>query len=257
MRPNRAAPAPAKQPPGKGQGGGGSQGHGRAVGRGHGQGGSSVSAAAVALISAGSARQQQGPPAVSAWTQVVNETGASFANWLSMSGTWASNGTVIQQTDGNTGLQRFARLNISLAAPLVAKFDFLIPSAGAITGQADEHLGLICGTDLSTGQGTAAICRFHTGNESSSAFIDVESNGVSGRSSTAVTATYFDTWHTIKVLYNGAKMTYWFDNVQLATAGNLAGLGSSQDNVCGLLTVNVKANFRNIKVWVLDVSALV
>lgn len=239
-----AAPAPT-------HGGGG---HGKALGRGGGRSGTPTSTAALALALTGSARQQQGSADVSAWTQTINETGASFANWTALSGTWASDGTIIQQTNAATATQQFARLDTKLGVPFVATFDFRIPTAGAITGQTDEHVGIVVG--VQTNQGNNPIVRAEANTQVGTS-IDIELNALTGRVSIANAWTYFDTWHTIKAVWFGGVLYAYFDGTFIGTAGNVNQYIANDSSHLGLLTVNVKADFRNIKAWMLDVSSLV
>lgn len=177
------------------------------------------------------------------WTQVVAEDGSSFADFTAASGTWASDGTVITQTD--TGDDRRARFNTKFPwAICIVEAEILIVSGSGT----DQRAGILVGFDGTDGGGLFA--RLHI-NGSTPDGIQMEPDATAPLWTKAMDWGDYNEWHKIRVLLSGGMASMWLDEVFQGTAGNNANREPQADYI-GLCTGDVSAKFRNLNAWTLD-----
>jgi hypothetical protein len=183
------------------------------------------------------------------WTQVVNESGASFANWTANDGTWASTGTIIQQTAAPSATEREARYNtkIQFGWPTIVEAEIRAPSAGQGTG-ANIQVKLILGEDGASGtQGHAAVFEFGTTDQ-----VQWERHGnalIRGINNTL----NLDQWYKLRIIVSGPWISYILDGTHLGNS--YASVVQPTADYLMLATYNAIADFRNIKVWTLSGGA--
>lgn len=180
----------------------------------------------------------------SAWTQVVNLSGASFTGWTGHSGTWASNGTIIQQTATGASVRR-------------ARYDTRIPAAGCVVsaevrlptgGSAVRSGGLLLGWPGADAAGGVYV-----------AIVDDASDTFQiGRDATATsinlaTTVALDTWYTLKVRMFGNRVDGYKDGT-LIGSGSLD-ISDFDGSYLGLRAFDGTVDFRNIKLWALTLPS--
>lgn len=171
----------------------------------------------------------------SAWEKVVDETGASFANFTAASGTWTSDGTRIKQTD-TTATTRVAKYNTPVITALViVQATIQIRTAGA-----NCIGGILAGFDGSAAGG--ALLRI---NQDGS--IEFCCDRVATRLDLATTVNT-NTDYTIRMLIAGTNMTGYKDGSLVGSAGNTL-QNSSDATYVGLFTFGAEVWFTNFKVW--------
>jgi hypothetical protein len=172
------------------------------------------------------------------WTQVVNETGASFTNFTGTTGTWSSDGTVIKQTITDSTVRRARYNNVVNLIACIFEAEVYIHTANGIAG-------LLCGYD-GTNSGGMAIKL----NDSTNAIeLDIEGTSIRKTASVAVVP---DTWYKIRFMAAGTHAAFYF-------AGTLIGTAQAENaadlSYVGLLSQSAEAWFRNIKLWNLAMPA--
>lgn len=180
------------------------------------------------------------------WTLTIDEDGTSFANFTGLSGTWASTGTIIQQTQTGAANKR-AKYNTRVrTSAMVAQVDIRFPSAS--TGAA---AGILCGfpgTDISQypiAFLSVGLDKVTIGRESTTAPVDV-----------AVTIN-LDTWYTLRVHVSGNGLEAFVDGTYYGAARieSTNGNADNDNSFVGLRTYDGAVDFRNFKVWTLDLPA--
>lgn len=175
----------------------------------------------------------------STWTQIVDENGTSFANFTSLSGTWASNGTIIQQTA--TGLT-IRRCRITARKPLshfVASVEIRFPTGGDSVRSAGMLWNWV-GTDTTGGVYVALVDdvtnTYQIGRDAASAPVN------------EATTVNLDTWYTILVRSSHNQVDLYIDASHVASAS----LTTAEDvrHFIGLRAGGGTVDFRNFKVWV-------
>lgn len=187
-----------------------------------------------------------------AWVKLIDESGSSFANFTGVTGTWASDGTVITQTLTTVSVNMRARHNTLVPPHTIAEVEFMIPSAGAVGSQADQHFAIL---SLWAGSSTGSACARAVAGSNVGASIQIESDGVGARVSRSIVWTYFDTWHKLRSYTNGAEVSVWLDDVFYATAGNSPS-NNSDASFVGLECMNAIAWFRRFRVWAPNIDAI-
>jgi hypothetical protein len=178
----------------------------------------------------------------SAWTQVVNEDGTTFANFTAVAGTWSSDETVIKQTDTSANSRKAYYTTKIPAASLLAQADVQLRSSGT-----DRQAGIMMGFD--GGAGTAAISiKLREGNDD----IDIERDSQAVDRSISVTINV-NTWYTLRVLREGNVVSVWLDGTFKGSAVSTTNLANV--DYFGLVTYQAEAWFRNIKAWNLTLPA--
>lgn len=181
------------------------------------------------------------------WTQGINEDGSSFANFTAASGTWASDGTIITQSD-LTKTQRRVRYNTKLpiGASVVIEAEMRFPSAGQATTTL-RRAGLMIGYDGANGTNAIAVYL-----EEDTDTINVEREAIS--ETRQITATIAqDTYYKLRLVTTGFYVSIYLDGTLLGTT-----LGISQEETAdyvGLYTYGALVNYRNIKAWTVTLPA--
>lgn len=178
---------------------------------------------------------------LSGWTQTLNETGSSFTNFTGTAGTWASDGTVIKQTNTAASFAIARYNNPMLTSLIVYQADIQIKSSGA-----DRIGGLLIGYDGTTATAAAAIRL----NQSGSA--QVETHSLDARVTLSATIN-IDTWYTLRAVMAGSIVSVYLDGTLLGSGGDVQRAGNA--SYIGLLTYQAEVWFRNIKAWNLDLPA--
>ncbi len=172
------------------------------------------------------------------WTQGINESGASFANFTAAGGTWASNGTEITQTDAGGAFRR-AKHNTKqpIGAGLVYEADLQIVSGGG----GNEIAGLVVGFDGSNGNGLAV--RLDVAADE----LKVELDSVTALR-TFPQALNAGQWYTVRIVTAGHWISVYLNGVlQGSTLQGTAGTQSA--DFVGLVSYGASVKFRNIKAW--------
>ena len=198
-----------------------------------------------ALITLGGNAVVRIPPLaedVTGWQLDIDQSGASFSDWTGLSGTWSSDGTVIQQTN-TSGDWRAAMFNTQqpLGMPYILEAEVQAVSSGA---QSLHVVGLIAGFSgtLATSGGevdlrvTAGVRSIH--------FMYLASTDISD----FARSWNDDTWYTLRVITTGATTSAYLDGALVATAGNLTN-NSANNKFIGLSSWGCAVKFRNIKAW--------
>lgn len=182
------------------------------------------------------------------WNQLVNESGASFANFTANSGTWASNGTIIQQTSTAVTTHRRARYNTiqPLGLPYLLEAEVRLPSAGQLTGT-DILAGIYMGYDGAAGSGGLFV-GINDGTSGQGIQIERQAAVVIRLISNTIN---LDTWYKIRIANIGVFVSVYLDGVFKGNAIS-ASINSSSPDYIGLVTYNSIADFRNIKAWALS-----
>lgn len=179
------------------------------------------------------------------WELVVDEDGSSIANWTSVSGTWATDGSVIKQTN-NAGASRLKYNNKVIQVPMIMEVEVMFPSAGQSTS-ANMAGGMLSGWD---GAGSGSNCgRLHMNNKTAD-FIQIERDSVTAVNSLAGVWGILDTWYTLMII-SGIFLTIYLDGTIKVTGGNMGGLYNA--NYIGLFVQDATVHFRNFKVWNLTI----
>ena len=183
----------------------------------------------------------------SMWTQVLNESGASFANFTAGSGTWASASGVISQTAGPTGAHYRARFNdpVILGMPIIYEGEIRLDSVGG----GDAFAYLLVGYDGSTGGGGLAV-----GLDPNDDVVRVEHSAVAIVREKAAGTVVTGTWYKLRLLFNGPWVSIYLNDVWLCNAAFT--VSSANADSIGLNTYNATASFRNLKAWTLDFSGI-
>lgn len=178
------------------------------------------------------------------WTQIINEDGSSFANWTTVDGTWASNGTIIQKTGSNEAAHRrayYSAAKIPWGFPWIAEMETRVPTAGS--GGGTVQAGMLIGY----GVGVSGSMRPQIG-IGSTAMIDADDLGLrKGWTATLVV----DTWYKIRVVSVGGYASYYLDGTLMGTLGTGPVDWQATADYFGLVNYNAKPDYRSIKVWVM------
>lgn len=175
------------------------------------------------------------------WTLVTNESGNSFANWTASGGTWASNGTVIQQTDtGAAWRYAYLTTHVPLIQPFLHEVELRVPTS---PGASDLYLGFWY-KNLSVANVGQNI-RVHR-NSGTTWDVQALDAGGSGFDTYSIAGNPINTWMKLRVLHYGGGQTYWLDGTLLGSVvgGSLGGL-----DYISLSSYGCAADFRNFKIW--------
>jgi hypothetical protein len=179
------------------------------------------------------------------WIQDVDQDGSSFAAWTAHVGTWASTGTIIQQTQAPTGIFRWASiLNMPLGFPVIMEAEVRLPTTGQGTG-ADVRAGIVVGgLNASPGPtgGVGAFINCGTTNR-----VHFETVNVSAERTVNQTVNK-DQWYKIRVSIAGF-VSMWVDGT-LVLGGGFSQSNNKREAIA-IATFNAIADFRNIKVWIM------
>lgn len=179
------------------------------------------------------------------WGLTVNESGASFTNWTSGSGTWSSDGTVIKQTD-TAGTWRTAKYNTTILQGAGVVFEAnakLVSAGGSATLRA---LGLVVGYGGVNNLGGIAAGLRNTNNGTKTASLEQAFTAVR----LAVTNAFAeDTFIKLRLVSAGGLVSLYVDGTLQGNAGNTIA-NSSDARYIGLVSIGCEAHFKDIKAWV-------
>lgn len=181
------------------------------------------------------------------WTLGIDESGASFANFTSHDGTWASTGSIIQQTSGTSANHEAGITAIQpYGTPAIMQVECRAPSSGQSTN-ANMSMGLFYGAQATPTSGyLGAYIRWDSGAASSRIVLD--SVGSANLATKTSMGLVYDTWYTIRLLCNGGAYSMYIDGTLHINAYHA--LGNTTVFSLGLGTgFGMKADFRNLKVW--------
>lgn len=170
------------------------------------------------------------------WQQVVNESGASFANFTAASGTWSSDGTVIKQTDTAATSRRAKYNTMIITSMVIVQADIQIKSSGAV-----RQGGILIGFDGSGANGL--VVRLDEGANT----LGVDTEGVDQRLNISTTIAV-DTWYTVNIVFSGGWASVYLDGTLMGTSGYVA-QQSYNASFIGLYTFQAEVWFRNVQAW--------
>lgn len=175
------------------------------------------------------------------WNQDISASGASFTGWTGDSGTWASNGSIIQQTDGGAAHKR-AHYNTKLpiGLPFIYEAEVRIVSG---TGLA----GLLMGYDGANNTGGLAVLISDNGNK-----VSVEAPAAVAEVVAYSTTIATNTYYKIRVIGGSAFFSVYLDGTLLTNYAPSAFNGVGLQHYIGLVCWTAVADFRNIKLWTLS-----
>lgn len=181
------------------------------------------------------------------WSQVVTQTGASFASWTATTGgSWASDGTTINQTDTGAAWRRayMATLQPIVVAGIIQADMYMVSASGSANRMG---LGITDGTN--TGSGLSV----NLGVNAAEQKLNIDRDNSVTLSSVAETLTT-GTWYTVRVLLSGV-WAYAYLNGTLVGGGDMAiGSFAGGSRFLTLLTYGASVKFRNISMWVVSTT---
>lgn len=184
----------------------------------------------------------------SPWTKVIDESGASFANWTAVSGVWASAGGLIQQTSNVGGQERRAMLTgvkAAIGGPFIYECEFRLPTAGQVA--ADNVVALIPG-GLAAIVNHPVIAITSKQADRATSVLKISYTGIGDYLISGVLTALLDTLYKLRVYAAGVRYTGEFAGSIKGSA--LAGGAVTGDmTYLGLYTFNAIADFRNIRAW--------
>lgn len=175
------------------------------------------------------------------WNQDINESGTAFTNFTAGGGTWASDGTTINQTDTAASWRR-SRFNtaLRLGFPTIIEAECQIVSGARV------------GLSITDGSNASGL---NVNLEESGDVVNVDRDEfaqVATFSHTIATAT----WYKIRVVLGGPWATIYIDGSVKGSAflGNQSGWDGNAQYLT-LTSYNASVKFRNIKAWTLSTGA--
>ena len=181
------------------------------------------------------------------WEQVIDESGSSLSNWTSISGTWSTTGSIIQQT--NTAA---AHSKLRYNDTIIPGFGYLFEFETRIVaehGSGDHNAGMgVAVTNSTTGGGLAV---FVNRNDQTIQIERLASAVIHGPAFTNAA----NTWYKVRCLLIGHILTIWIDDVLFGqfVAETLLVTNSRADWVA-IDTFACSADFRNIKCWIASID---
>lgn len=179
------------------------------------------------------------------FVQSVDESGSSFSGWSTQNGTWASTGTVIEQSNSGATSDNLAVLTgTKVGAFAIVEAEIMVPAASLSNSDSLVGVGLV----ESQVSGSLAGAVIVLGKSSSNPTFQAFSPGIAGANLLNPPTLVADTWYTLRVAYTG-RITAWLDDVLLGSS-SLPSLTTGVDSVA--LYCYRGAQFRNIKAWEAD-----
>lgn len=187
--------------------------------------------------------------ATSPWTQVVNETGASIANWTSVAGTWASSGGVLAQT-GTSAIDTQLRYNNPVP------IDGLVMEAQIrLTGgvSSNSAVGFVIGVTnpWTNGDRSFLLTNPNTGTGLFTNITTDVKNGSWGASGASSAALSYASWNTVRVTWSGGIASFYLNGVLAASIPTSTAVAVNNLNrpYIGLTGYSCAYEARNIKAW--------
>lgn len=172
------------------------------------------------------------------WTQDINETGSSVANWTVVSGSWASAGGLIQQATVSASFKTLTyTAQVPMGYPTIAEAEIRFPATGQGTG-ALVHAGFVVGAlGVLLNRGGPAI--------------HFQDYGVTDHRTVSVTLS-LDIWYKLRAVISGTRLSTYVDGALIATSVIPSVTASDKFS---LASYNSLPDFRNIKLWTLSGGA--
>lgn len=179
----------------------------------------------------------------SVWTLAVDESGASFAGWTVDVGTWASDGTVINQTATTASWKSAIYTATQPLAACYVQADLRINS-----GSGNPQLaGLVLGNSNSSPE----VRIYSTTGTDFKGEIDAWKTAARLGPITLPGGPYA-TWVTVKILHIGGTLSVWFGTTLIGTSGSA---GAADASAFRLVSYGSSVSFRNIKLWTMGLPA--
>lgn len=181
---------------------------------------------------------------INPWTQVVNESGSTITNWTALSGTWASNGTEITQTDASANL-RFLRFNTQIAgSTFVFQADINVVSASN-----PSNIGFARDVSNSSGTSNWFGVELHSNGTNVNTIGTTNTGVVDSTAINLTSAITFGTFVTLRVYVTFEIADVYINGVYLASIPAPSFIATAFDSI-SLYTYGSSVQFKNIKVWV-------
>ena len=186
-----------------------------------------------------------------AWAKVVNESGASFANWTAVNGSWASDGTSININGGTGTTLQAAKLTAAQRQEPACVYEadiYFDSSSSSTTNQIAGLLARYDGVNSSTPGCIAVRLRCSSNTPNSNGQIDIEQAGTANWKTFAKNFTA-DAWHTLRIVFSANSVDVYLDGTYI---GGGSGVLSAKDaSFIGLYVLNGKWRFKNIHLYTL------
>lgn len=172
------------------------------------------------------------------WQLALSESGASFANFTGVSGTWSSDGSIIKQTD-TAASARYALINqIYPIAACAFELQVQVKTSGT-----SKRGGFVIGS-ATANTNLAMVAYIDPGGDT----VSVERGGNQVMLNPSVTVN-IDTWYTLRLVMFAGSCSVWLDGTFLGTGHN--NITVANGSYLGLYSFGAEAWFRNIKAWTL------
>lgn len=170
--------------------------------------------------------------------KVIEESGASFANFTGIAGSWSSSSGIIQQTT-TTGDNHARHNNMLPAGYCVFEADMRLATAGA----SESRMGLVCGYE-GTFAGSTAIYMEGTGGAGTAVTCD---RAQQLQLATQSFTWSYNTWYRMRCVIAGQAVNVYIDGVLRLVLINNGGPGDIR--YLGLYAGAAAIDFRNIAVY--------
>lgn len=177
----------------------------------------------------------------SAWTQKINESGASLTNWTIASGTWSSNATEILQTATGNADRR-----LYYTTPLVSSAWTLSADVYVTSGSAGAAVTFGIFDGATTSGYAVATLRASTAGGGLRVTIDSENAAI--RVSSANTVASFDAYQTLKIYSAGDTMSVWIGTT-LVAVGSAEPNGFGNNRYFAINAHDASIKVKNVKLW--------
>ncbi len=202
----------------------------------------------------GSGAYSTPPAAGTVWSQIVNESGASLANWTQTSGSWSVVSSAFHIDTGATTVRQlsFSSVKTQMSA-VVFQCDMQMLSTGGFG--ADNRMGVILGTNggitsvsiggaLATMRSTGALTPSSTGKIYTEQPVNVTGGPTYNRNFN------LDTFYTFKVVAIGPIMDVYIDGtLECSFLRKVDSATVTVNTILQLYAYNCRADFKNIKLY--------
>ena len=172
------------------------------------------------------------------WETVIDKDGTTFTGFTAVTGTWASDGTTINQTDTGSAF-RTARCDTKVPSgyPVIFEAEIRWPTTGQ-PASSFKYGAILLGNN-------AVILDKHNN------LIRWQNWGVSDASTIAQAFSY-DTWYKLRVVYNHTRSTAYLDGTLIGTRIQSPTASPTIDDLLLLGTYGAIVHFRNVKAYTLS-----